>query len=97
MTYEDDLKFFEKLKSTPTLRKRFEEILDIAHNTSGDLITADEAEAKAIVEVRKLGQEVLQEWAINQHERVIETTKKENPGIKKHKKKDSIGNRRLEK
>lgn len=96
MTYEDDLKFLEKLKSTPILRKRFEEILNIAHNTSGDLITADEAEAKAIEEVRKLGQEVLREWATNQHEKIVETSRRENQKIRNHVKKNSIGNQRLE-
>ena len=55
MTREDDLKFLEKLNSTSALKKRFEEILNIVHNTSGELITADEAEAKAIEEVQKLG------------------------------------------
>ena len=96
MTHEDDLKFLEKLSSTPALRKRFEEILNIAHNTSGDLITADEAEAKAIEEIRKLGQETLKEWAVSQHEKVIENAKKDNPKIKKHIKKNSIGNQHLD-
>jgi hypothetical protein len=97
MTYEDDLKFLKKLNSTPTLRKRFEEILNIAHNTSGELITADEAELKAIEEVQKLGQEVLKEWAVSQHEKVTETAKKENSKISKHIKKNSIGNQLLDK
>lgn len=96
MTNDDDLKFLEKLNSTPHLRKRFEEILNIAHNSSGKLITADEAEMKAIEEVQKLGQEVLREWAVNQHEQAIKTKRKENPKVKKHIKKNSIGNQRLD-
>ena len=92
MTHEGDLKFLEKLSSTPALRKRFEEILNIAHNTSGELITADEAEMKAIEEVRKLGQEVLKEWAVSQHKKAIQTAKQEYPKVKKHIKKNSIGN-----
>jgi hypothetical protein len=90
--HENDLKFLEKLNSIPSLRKRFEEILNIAHNTSGELITADEAEGKAIEELQKLGQEVLTEWAANQHEKAFQTTRKENPKATKHKKKNSIGN-----
>ncbi len=78
MTQEDDLKFLKKLSSTPALRRRFEEILNIAHNTSGELITADEAEEKAIEEMQKLGQEVLREWAVSQHENVLQTARKEN-------------------
>lgn len=96
MAYEDDLKFLEKLSSNPTLRKRFEEILNIANNSSGKLITADEAEIRTIEEVQKLGREVLKEWAVNQHEQAIKTTKKENPKVKKHIKKNSIGNQHLD-
>ena len=96
MTREEDLKFLEKLNSTPALRKRFEEILNIAHNTSGELITADEAEAKAIEEVQKLGQEVLKEWAVSQHEKAIEAAKKNHPNAKKYIKKNSIGNQYLD-
>ena len=79
MTTEDDLKLIEKLNSNPALKKRVEEILNIAHNSSGKLITADEAEMKTIEEVQKLGREVLKEWAVNQHEQAIKDTKKEKP------------------
>ncbi|MBA3604342.1 MAG: hypothetical protein H0W50_12070 [Parachlamydiaceae bacterium] len=95
MTHEDDLKFLKKLSSNPALRRRFEEILNIAHNTSGELITADEAEEKTIEEMQKLGQEVLSEWAISQHENVLQAAKKENPKAIKHKKKTSIGNQHM--
>jgi hypothetical protein len=93
---EDDLQFLEKLNSTPALRKRFEEILNIAQNTSGELITADEAEGKAIEEIQKLGQEILQEWAVKQHEKAVHMIKQENPKSRKHEKKNSIGNQHLE-
>lgn len=93
-THEDEL-FFKKLENHPRLKNRFNEILGIAENTSGDLITADEAETKAIEEVRKLGQEVMQEWAENRHNKQIETFEKENKG-RRHVKKNSIGKQRLE-
>jgi vacuolar-type H+-ATPase subunit B/Vma2 len=96
MTHEDDLKLLEKLNSNSALKKRVEEILNIAHNSSGKLITADEAEEKTIEEVRKLGREVLREWAVNQHEQAMKTTKEENPKAKKHIKKNSIGNQHLD-
>lgn len=97
MTHEDDLKLLEKLNSNPTLKKRVEEILNIAHNSSGKLITADEAEEKTIEEVRKLGREVLKEWAVTQHAQAIKMTKEENPKAKKHIKKNFIGNQHLDK
>jgi hypothetical protein len=96
MTPENDAQILARMKAHPTLRKRFEAILDIAENTSGDLITADEAEGKAIEEVKKLGQEILTEWAVNQHEKAIKATNKEHPAARNHTKKNSIGNRHLE-
>ena len=35
--------FVERLEAHPTLKSRFESILDLAENTSGKVITADEA------------------------------------------------------
>ena len=96
MNTTEDEDFFEKLKNHPRLKKRFNEILGVAENTSGELITADQAEEKAIEEVRKLGQEVMQEWAIGQHEKAIQNAKKDHPTIKKHIKKNSIGNQHLD-
>lgn len=73
MDANEDEALFDKLKNHLCLKKRFNEILGIAENTSGELITADEAETKAIEEVRKLGKEVIQEWAENQHKQQVET------------------------
>ncbi len=55
--------FIERLEAHPTLKSRFESILDLAENTSGDVIKADEAERQAIEEVRNLGNEILEDWA----------------------------------
>lgn len=67
-----DEKFFECLKRHPVLRERFESILNIAENANGDCIRADDAEESVIEEVRKLGQETLQEWADGQNNRQTE-------------------------
>jgi plasmid maintenance system antidote protein VapI len=88
MDTDDEL--FKKLGNHPHLKKRFQEILNIAENTSGELITADEAETKAIEELQKLGQEVMQEWANSQHQRQVETFEKENK-TRRHIKKNSTG------
>ena len=87
--------FLEKLKKHPRLQQRFNEILNIAENASGDLITADEAELKTIEEVRKLGREVIEEWANKQHMSQIENFEKSNSG-RKHVKKNSTGKQPLE-
>lgn len=95
MDAKEDKQFFERLQKHPRLQKRFTEILNIAENTSGELITADEAESKAIEEVRKLGRDVLQEWADNRHaEQINEFEKKHS--ARKHVKKNSIGKQHLD-
>lgn len=96
MTNEEKLKILlARVQAHPGLEKRIEAILDIIENTSGDLITADQAEGKAIEEVNKLGQELLKEWALNQHDKAIETAKSTHPNAKKHGKKNSTGNQLL--
>ncbi len=61
-----------RLAQHPELRARFEEILAVAENARGDANTADEAEERAIEQVRQLGQELLQSWAERKHERVAQ-------------------------
>jgi hypothetical protein len=97
MTSENDLKILERVKAHPGLRERFEAILDIAENKSGELITADQAEGKAIEEIEKLGQELLKEWALKRQEKSLEKAKETHPNAKNHEKKSFIGRRRLEK
>jgi hypothetical protein len=65
-----DEEFLNKLSEYPGLRRRFEEILGLIGNEGGDANTADEAEERAMEEVRKLGQEVLQDWAERKHRRL---------------------------
>jgi hypothetical protein len=96
MKVEDD-KISERIKAHPGLRERFEAILDIAENKSGQLITADQAEGKAIEEIEKLGQELLREWALKRQEKAVEKAKETHPNAKNHEKKSFIGRRHLEK
>ena len=67
-----DEEFLNKLSEYPELRGRFEEILALMRNERGDANTADEAEERAIEEVRKLGLEVMQGWAKRKHRRLAE-------------------------
>lgn len=94
MIEDKDIKFLNKLKEYPHLRKRFEEILNV---TDREDITADEAEEKAIEETRKLGGEMLQEWAIKQHNRQIHRAIERHPEAKKQGKKNFTGDQHLEK
>jgi len=95
MTKEEDL--VRRIVSHPGLKERIEAILDIAENKSGDLITADQAEGRAIEEIGKLGQELLREWALQRQTKAIEQAKTTHPKAKNHEKKSSIGKRHLEK
>ncbi len=85
----------DRLKGHPRLRQRVDAILDIAENVGGDAKTADEAERRAIEEVRRLGNEVLTGWAESREEeesREVET--REPPArVKGHGKKTSGGTR----
>lgn len=68
-TNKEDL-LVERLGKYPELRERMEQILTIVENSQGDANTADEAEERAVEEVRKLGQEILGAWAVEKEEKV---------------------------
>jgi hypothetical protein len=46
----------------PVLYKRMLRLLDMVENTDGDVTSADDAEERAIDEVRHLGKELLHTW-----------------------------------
>lgn len=85
-----DQEFLKQLSKQPQLRKRFEEILKLSSNEENRYPTADEAEEKAIEEVRKLGKEVLETWG---HAREWELRKQhdKSPDFQRDGKKNSIG------
>lgn len=60
-----------RLAQYPELRARFEEILALAENERGDADTADEAEERALEQVRRLGQELMQTWAERRQQRLV--------------------------
>jgi hypothetical protein len=60
----------ERLGKYPELRERMEQILSIVENSAGEANTADEAEERAVEEVRKLGQEVLGAWAVEKEQKL---------------------------
>ncbi len=52
-----------RLQAHPQLCQRVEALLEITEDKAGKLDRADEAEARLVEELRRLGQEVLQDWA----------------------------------
>jgi len=80
----------ERLERHPELKARMERLLDVVENTSGDVRLADEAERRAIEELRQMGQEVMQGWGRKASNReALEMEAK--GGIVRHVKKNSIG------
>ncbi len=52
----------KRLDGHPAMKARILRILDVAENTGDELKRADEAEQRAIDQLRALGQELLQDW-----------------------------------
>ena len=86
----------ERLKQNPHLRARIEAILDIAEGETTGPDTADSAEERAIIEIQKLGQEVLTDWARKKSNREIDNYQEQNSSAKVHKKKQLTGTQPLE-
>jgi len=59
----------EKLSRHPHIEARIMELCNFMDISSGKDMTADAAEELVIKEIKKLGQELLQEWAASQSEK----------------------------
>ena len=51
-----------RLERHPVIKARLTKLLDLVENTGGDLRRADDAERRAIDELRSMGQELLHDW-----------------------------------
>lgn len=82
----------ERLKNHPHLKERIETLLDIAESKEdGPTDTANAIEERTIVEVRKLGQEVMKDWAERKVAKEVATYQKNYPQARAHKKKQLAG------
>ena len=52
----------QRLERHPAMKLRVARLLDVLENTSGDVRRADDAERRAIEELRAMGQELLEGW-----------------------------------
>ena len=80
----------ERLRKHPALRARLESLLDLVEDESGQFERADDAEEFLISQLRSLGQEVLQGWAVNEQQQV-EKHWDARPGVARKQKKSSPG------
>ena len=80
-------RLLERLRAHPELLARFESILGLTEVAEGPLRTADEIEEQLVAEVRRLGHEVMSDWAVRAEERVAEEVIKANAEVRLRKKK----------
>jgi len=73
--------FTTRLDQHPRLKARFEAILEVAENTQGDLISANEAEQRAIEQVRQLGNELRHDWAAQRITAAAKELKEQNATV----------------
>ena len=63
--------FEERLNAHPHLRERVDQLLAIVEDAEGDIDKADEAERHVIEELRRLGLEVLENWAVAEEKQKV--------------------------
>jgi hypothetical protein len=86
----------ERLQAYPQVKKRMEAVLAIVEGGSSERATADEAEGQVIDELRHLGHELLEAWAVTQEGRQVEAFRTHHVAVG-HGKKNCIGTPPLEK
>ena len=78
----------KRLDKHPHLKNRIEQMLKIVEDADGDLEKADEAEKRVIEELRRMGNEVMSDWARNKEKKGAEESNKK--GFKKNGKKNNM-------
>jgi hypothetical protein len=86
----EDERLLSRLNRHPQLRGRIERLVDLVEDAGDDLRKADEAERRVIEQVRRLGQEVLEDWADGQVAKRAEELDR-TPGVWREGKKNSAG------
>ena len=76
-----------RFASRPQVYKRLQKIADMMDQAIVEGCTADEAEARAMEQIQKLGGELLGDWASEQQQRSVTESRAENPSAIKHIKK----------
>lgn len=77
----------ERFSKRPRTARRLHEIADLMDQAIAQGATADQAERIAIEQIRKLGGELLGDWAQASHDKSLEEARKDHPESSKHIKK----------
>ncbi len=72
----------------PRVRERLLEISDLIDRLVAQGCTAHEAEARAIEEIRKLGNGILSEWADKSQQAAVEKARAQDPKLQAYRKKN---------
>lgn len=81
----------ERLDRHPIIKARMEVLLNIAESAAGEFDRADDAELAVVEEIRKMGKELLQEWAVSKNNQSVEFMAASNANVKRHAKKNFTG------
>jgi hypothetical protein len=76
-----------RFASRPQVYARLQKIADLMDQAIAEGCTADEAEARAMEQIQKLGGELLGDWASEKQQRSVTESRRENPSAIKHIKK----------
>jgi hypothetical protein len=82
-----DEQLLNLLDGSPELRQRIEKIVALTKADDGELRNADAIEEALVEEVRRLGSEVMQEWAVRAEERTAREVQAAQPQASVRKKK----------
>ncbi len=89
-TINEEVTLDARLQRHPLLRHRVCALLNIVESELGTLDDASDAEMSIIEELRKMGKEVLQDWAEVKHEQVVQETKQSQKSAIVHVKKNNL-------
>jgi len=86
----------QRLERNPELRERVHRLLDVIDAATGDCVTAAQAEARVVEEIRKMGVEALTAWSERAEAEAQQAVRTNHPEAVRDSKKNSTGIRSSE-
>jgi hypothetical protein len=77
-----------RFAKSPHTYARLHAVADMMERAIAEGCSADEAEERAIEQIRQLGQGLLKDWSEETHRQRLDQCLRENPSTIRHKKKD---------
>lgn len=77
----------ERFRAHPQSYERLQAIADLMEASIAAGCSADEAEERAVEQIRQLGQALLQDWAVQAQEQSLQQAREQEPQALKHVKK----------